>query len=171
MQKKYLLLVIFLGFFAGLVAYEITYPPFSTDAEKIGNYEVQVSTIPSAPNVGKDTEIHFLVLDQNGRQVNKIRMGLKIYHNGVLMKEFSQGDHPGAWDIDYVFQEPGNYVFRVGMFDMNTGNIEPYMFNITALDPYLSIFPVLLIAGAGCAAGIIVAILIFTKRTQPKFRY
>ena len=171
MQKKYLLLVIFLGFFAGLVAYEISYPTFSTGAEKIGNYEVQVSTIPSAPNVGKDTKIHFLVLDQNGKQVNKIRMGLQIYHNGDLMKEFSQDDHPGAWDMDYVFQESGNYVFRVGMFDPNTGNIEPYVFNITALDPYSLIFPVLIIAGAGCAAGIIIAILIFTKRARPKFRY
>ena len=171
MQKKYLLLVIYFSFFAGLVTYEIMHPSFSTDAAKVGNYEVQVSTTPSVPNVGGDTKIHFVVLDQNGNQVDKIRMGLEIYYNDNLMKEFPPNDYPGAFDIDYTFQEPGNHVFRTEIFDPDTGNIELYEFNITTLSLYASIFVVLVIAGVGGAGGIVIAILIFAKRTRPSSRY
>lgn len=170
MKKKYLLLVVYFSFFAGLVTYEIMHPTFSTDATKVGNYEVQVSTTPSVPNVGDDTKIHFLVLDQNGNQVDKVRMGLKIYYNDNLMKEFPPSDYPGSLDIDYVFQEPGNHVFMAEIFDPDTGNMELYEFNITTLGLYASIFVVLVIAGVGGAGGIVIAILIFAKRTPPRSR-
>jgi hypothetical protein len=168
MKKKYLLLVVYFSFFAGLVTYEIMHPTFSTDATKVGNYEVQVSTTPSVPNVGDDTKIHFLVLDQNGNQVDKVRMGLEIYYNDNLMKEFPPSDYPGSLDIDYAFQEPGNHVFMAEIFDPDTGNMELYEFNITTLGLYASIFVVLVIAGVGGAGGIVIAILIFAKRTPPR---
>ncbi|MGI0087565.1 MAG: hypothetical protein ACREBI_06355 [Nitrosotalea sp.] len=171
MQKKYLLLVVYFSFLAGLVTYEITHPSFSTDSAKVGNYEVQVSTTPSVPNVGDDTKIHFLVLDQNGNQVDKIRMDLKVYYNDNLMKEFPPNDYPGALDIDYTFQEPGNHVFRAEIFDPHTGNVGVYEFNITPLGLYTSIFVVLVIAGVGGAGGIVIAILISTKRTRSRSRY
>ncbi|MGI0102034.1 MAG: hypothetical protein ACREA7_05495 [Nitrosotalea sp.] len=171
MQKKYLLLVVYFSFFTGLVTYEIMHPSFSTDSARVGNYEVQVSTTPSVPNVGDDTKVHFLVLDQNGNQVDKIRMGLKIYYNDNLMKEFPPNDYPGALDIDYTFQEPGNHVFSAEILDMHTGNVEVYEFNITPLGLYVSIFLVLVIAGVGGAGGIVIAILIFAKRPRPSSRY
>ncbi len=171
MQKKYLLLLVYFGFFVGLVSYEITNPPFSRDAAKVGNYEVQVSTTPSVPDVGKDTEIHFLVLDQNGKQVDKVRIGLQIYHDDDLMKEFPPADYPGAWDVDYVFQEPGNHVFKVALFDSSTDSIDSYAFNITTLGLDAAMFIVLVIAGVGGAAGIVIAILLFAKKTRPNFRY
>lgn len=171
MQKKYLLLVVYFSFFAGLVTYEIMHPSFSTDAAKVGNYEVQVSTTPPVPNVGSDTKIHFLVLDQNGNRVDKIRMGLKIYYNDNLIKEFPPSNYPGALDIDYTFQEPGNHVVRTEILDPHTGNVGIYEFNITTLGLYTSIFLVLVIAGVGGAGGIILAILIFTKRTRSRSRY
>ncbi|MGI0047243.1 MAG: hypothetical protein ACREBB_08655 [Nitrosotalea sp.] len=171
MRKKYLLLIIYFGFFVGLVSYEILNPSFSRDDAKIGNYEIQVSTTPSVPDVGKNTVIHFLVLDQNGNQVDKVRMGLKIYHDDDLMKEFPAANYPGAWDVDYVFQEPGNHVFSVDLFDLSTGNINSYEFNITTLSLYSSMFIVLVIAGVGGAVGIVIAILLFGKRARPSFRY
>ncbi len=171
MKKKYLLLMVYFSFFVGLVTYEILHPPFSSDAAKVGNYEVQVTTTPSVPDVGKDTKIHFLVLDQNGNQVDSVRMGVKIYHDDDLTKEFPPAKYPGAWDADYVFQEPGNHVFKVDLFDSNSGQVSSYEFNITTLSLYTSIFIALVIAGVGGAAGIVIAILVFTKRTRPNFRY
>src|SRR5579885_3032458 len=159
MKKKYLLLMVYFSFFVGLVTYEILHPPFSSDAAKVGNYEVQVTTTPSVPDVGKDTKIHFLVLDQNGNQVDSVRMGVKIYHDDDLTKEF-----PPA-------QDPGNHVFKVDLFDSNSGQVSSYEFNITTLSLYTSIFIALVIAGVGGAAGIVIAILVFTKRTRPNFRY
>lgn len=171
MQKKYALLIVYFTFFVGLVTYEILHPPFSSDAAKVGNYEVQVTTTPSVPDVGKDTKIHFLVLDQNGNQVSNVRMGVKIYHDDDLTKEFPPANYPGEFDADYVFQEPGNHVFQVDLFDLGTGSMSTYTFNITTLSLYTSIFIVLVIAGVAGAGGIIIAILLFAKRTRPSFRY
>lgn len=171
MKKKYMLLMVYFAFFVGLVTYEILNPPFSQDAAKVGNYEVQVSTTPSVPDIGKDTKIHFLVLDQSGNQLDNVRMGVKVYYNDQLTKEFPQENYPGAWDADYVFQEPGNHVLKVDLFDPNTGTNYFYDFNITTLSLYSSIFLVLVIAGAGGASGIVIVILLLTRKTKPNFRY
>ena len=170
MRKKYLLLPVYFGFFLILVTYEILNPPFSSDSVKIGNYEVQVSTTPTVPDVGKDTKIHFRVLDQNGNQVDKFRMGLKIYFNDQLLQSFPPTDYPGTWDADYTFQEPGNHVLRAELFDLKTGNVDSYAFNITTLNLYESIFFVLVMVGVAGAVGIILAIIIFQKKVKPKYR-
>lgn len=171
MRKKfYVFLPIYFGFFLILTAYEVIYPPFSTDSAKIGNYEVQVSTTPSVPDVGKDTKIHFRVLDQDGNQVDKFRMGLKIYYNDQLMRDFPAADYPGRWDVDYVFQESGNHVFRADLFDLKAGNVDSYAFNITTLNLYQSIFFALVVSGIAGAVGIIMAIIIFQKKAKPKSR-
>ncbi|MGI0068617.1 MAG: hypothetical protein ACREAN_00010 [Nitrosopumilaceae archaeon] len=170
MRKKYLLLSVYFGFLLILVTYEILNPPFSSDSVKIGNYEVQVSTTPTVPDVGKDTKIHFRVLDQNGNQVDKFRMGLKIYFNDQLLQSFPPADYPGIWDADYTFQEPGNHVLRAELFDLKTGNVYSYAFNITTLNLYESIFFVLVMVGVAGAVGIIMAIIIFQKKAKPKYR-
>ena len=170
MRKKYLLLPVYFGFFLVLITFEIINPPFSSDSVKIGNYEIQVSTTPTVPDVGKDTKIHFRVLDQDGNQVDKFRMGLKIYFNDQLEQSFPAADYPGIWDADYIFQEPGNHVLRADLFDLKTGNVDSYAFNITTLNLYESIFFVLVIAGVAGAVGIILVIVIFQKKTKPKYR-
>ncbi len=171
MRKKfYLFLPLYFGFFLILTAYEVIHPPFSTDSAKIGNYEVQVSTTPSVPDVGKDTKVHFRVLDQDGNQVDKFRMEIKIFYNDQLLQDFPPADYPGTMDLDYIFQESGNHIFRINLFDLKTGNIDSYAFNITTLNLYQSIFNVLVITGIAGAAGIIIAIVIFQKKTKPKPR-
>jgi hypothetical protein len=170
MRKKYLLLLVYFGFLLILVTYEIMNPPFSSDSVKIGNYEVQVYTTPSVPDVGKDTKIHFHVLDQNGNQVDNFRMGLKIYFNDRLLQSFPPTNYPGIWDLDYIFQEPGNHVLRAELFDLKAGNVDSYAFNITTLNLYESIFFVLVMVGVAGAVGIILAIIIFQKKTKPKYR-
>ena len=171
MKKKYLLLLVYFGFFVGLVTYEVLNPPFSHDAARVGNYEVRVDTTPSAPAVGKETKIHFAVLDKEGNQVDNVRMGVKIYHDDDLVKEFQPATYPGSWNMDYVFTEPGNHVFEVNLYDPDTGKFDSYDFNITTLSLYTSIFMILVIIGVGAAAGIVIAILFMTKRSRPSFRY
>ena len=169
MRKKYLLLPVYFGFFLILVTYEIMNPPFSTDAVKIGNYEVQVSTTPTTPDVGKDTKIHFRVLDKDGNQVDKFRMGLGIYFNDQLEQSFQPEDYPGTWDVDYVFQESGNHVLRAELFDLKTGDVNSYIFNITTLNLYDSIFFVLVLSGVAGAGGIVLAIVIFQKKVRTRY--
>lgn len=166
MKKRfYLLLPIYLGFFVVLGVYEVYNPPFSTDSAHIGNYEVQIGTSPPVPEVGKDTQIHFHVLDENGNQVDKFRMGILIYHNYDLVKSIPLDDHyQGSWDLDYVFEESGNHVIRVDLVDLKNGGMLTYAFNVAVLNFVGTMFSYLIIAGIAGAVGILLAIAIFQRR-------
>ena len=170
-KKYYILLPVYFSFFVILGVYELVHPPLSTDSATIGNHEIQVSTTPAVPDVGKDTKIHFRVLDQEGNQVDTFRMGLKIYYNDQLLRVFPPADYPGTWDADYTFQEPGNHVFRADLYDLKSGDVDSYAFNITTLNLYGAIFTYVVIAGVAGAIGIIMAIIIFQKRTREKYKY
>lgn len=166
MKKRfYLFLPIYFSFFIGLGIYEVIHPPFSTDSTRIGNYEIKIETTPPVPETGKNTSIHFLVLDENGRPVDNFRMGLQIYHNDDLEVSFPPADHSsGRYDLDYVFQESGNHVIRVDLFDLKNGEILSHAFNVGVLNFYMNMFTYLVIAGLTGAAGIIIAIIIFQKK-------
>jgi hypothetical protein len=172
MKKRfYLLLPIYFSFFVGLGIYEIINPPFSTDSTRIGNYEIQVHTTPTVPEVGKDTKIHFLVLDKDEKPVDNFRMGLEIYHNDDLVRAIPPQDHVmGKWDVSYIFEESGNHVIRADLFDLKNGRILPYTFNIGILNFYNNMFTYLIIAGVSSTAGILIAITIFQRKLWTKRR-
>ncbi|MDE1831086.1 hypothetical protein [Candidatus Nitrosotalea okcheonensis] len=166
MRKRfYLLLPIYLSFFIGLGIYEIIHPPFSTDSSRIGDYEVQVGTTPPVPEVGKDTTLHFLVLDQNENPVDNFRMGVQIYYNDEIVGTFPPANHDyGKWDLDYTFKEPGNHVIRASLVDFKNGGTLSYTFNVGVLNFYMNVFTYLIIAGLSGAGGIVIAIILFQKK-------
>ncbi len=168
-KRYYLFLPIYCSFFIGLGIYEVIHPSFSSGSARIGNYEIQITTIPSIPEVGKDTKIHFHFMDQYGNDVEKFRMSLKIYYNDELMRTFSPSEYNnGNSDIDYVFEKSGNHVLRVNILDLKSGIVTDYAFNVTTLALYGTIFSDLIIAGVAGAIGIIIAIIIFQKKMRPK---
>jgi len=164
-KRFYLFLPIYLSFFIGLGIYEIVHPPFSTDSTRIGNYEIKIETTPPVPETGKDTVIHFLVLDENGTPVDKFRMGIQIYYNDNLQSSFPPDEHnSGRYDLDHVFEESGNHVIRVDLYDPQNDAVLSHAFNIGVLNFYMNVFTYLVIAGLAGAAGIIIAIIIFQKK-------
>ncbi len=166
MKKRfYLFLPIYFSFFVVLGVYEVIHPPFSTDSARIGNYEIKIETTPPVPETGKDTLIHFLVLDENGIPVDNFRMGIQIYHNDDLESSFLPADHSaGRYDLDYVFSESGNHVIRVDLFDLNSDQVLSHAFNVGVLNFYMNVFMYLVIAGVAGAAGIVIAIIIYQRK-------
>ncbi len=168
-KRFYIFLPIYLSFFVGLGVYEISHPPFSTDSTRIGDYEVKIETTPPVPEVGKDTILHFIVLDQNENPVDNFRMGVQIYYNDNIVSSFPPTDHDsGKWDLDYTFNEPGNHVIRVDLVDFKNGGMLSYTFNMGVLNFYMNLFMYLVVAGLAGAAGIIIAIILFQKKLWPK---
>jgi len=164
-KRFYLFLPIYFSFFVGLGVYEVIHPPFSTDSTRIGNYEIKIETTPPVPEIEKNTSIHFLVLDENGRSVDKFRIGIQIYYNDDLEKSFPPANHGlGRYDLDYTFKESGNHVIRVDLFDLKNGDVLSHAFNVGVLNFYMNIFTYLVIAGLTGVAGIIIAIIIFQKK-------
>ncbi|MDE1770600.1 MAG: FixH family protein [Thaumarchaeota archaeon] len=170
MKKRfYLFLPIYFGFFAVLGAYEVVHPPFSTDSTRIGNYEIKIETTPPVPEVAKNTQIHFLVLDQNGNPVDNFRIGIQIYYNDVLQSSFLPADHNlGRYDLDYTFSESGNHVIRVDLYDLKNGQILSHAFNVGVLNVYMNMFTYLVIAGVSGATGIVLSIILYQKKFKLK---
>ena len=168
-KRYYLFLPIYCSFFVGLGVYEVIHPSFSSDSARIGNYEIQITTMPTIPEVGKYTKIHFHFMDQYGKDVDKFRMSLKIYHNDDLLRSFPPTEYNGGNSFtDYVFEKSGNHVLRVDLLDLKSGTMTAYAFNVTVLALYGTIFSDLIIAGIAGAVGIIIAIVIFQKKMKPK---
>jgi hypothetical protein len=163
-KRFFLFLPIYLGFFVVLGAYEIIHPPFSTDSAKIGNYEIKIETSPAVPEVGKETKIHFQVLDENEIPLDKFRIGIQIYHNDDIVKSFPPTDYvSGRLDLSYLFKESGNHIIRADLFDLKTGEVLSYVFNVGVLNLYMNIFVYLIIAGLAGVSSIPIAIIIFQK--------
>lgn len=170
MRKRfYVFLPIYLSFFIILGIYEVSHPPFSTDSARIGDYEVKVETTPPVPEVDRDTTIHLLALDQDGKPVDNFRMGLEIYYNDNIVGSFAPSDHySGKWDLGYTFKEPGNHVMRVNLVDFKNGGVLSYTFNVGVLNFYMNVFTYLIIAGLVGAGGILLAIILFQKKIWPR---
>ena len=169
MKKRfYLFLPIYFSFFVGLGVYEINHPPFSSDSARIGDYEIKVGTTPPVPEVGKETVIHFQVLDENSKPVDNFRMGVQILYNDDTVKSVPPANHDfGNFDLGYTFKESGNHMIRVDLFDLKQGGVLSYTFNVGVLNFYMSVFTYLIIAGLAGAAGIILAIIIFQRKLWP----
>ena len=168
-KRYYILLPIYFGFFVVLGVYEISNPPFSTDSIKIGDDEIKLSTTPTIPEVGKETKIHLRILDQNGNIVDSFRMGLQIFHNDELLRSFPATTYSaGSWDVGYVFQESGNHVIRIDLYNLKTGGITSNAFNLGVSSFYNTMLAYLIIAGIAGAVGIVIAIFIFQKLYKKK---
>ena len=168
MKKRfYLFLPIYFSFFAILGLYEVVHPPFSTDSIRIGNYEIKIETTPPVPEAGKITEIHFLVLDQNGNPVDNFRMGVQIYYNYILQSSFLPEDHNlGKYDLHYTFTESGNHVIRVDLYYLKNGEVLSHAFNVGVLNVYMSMFTYLVIAGLAGAGGIVFGIILYQRKIK-----
>lgn len=166
MKKRfYIFLPIYLSFFAVLGVYEVIHPPFSTDSTKIGNYEIKIETTPPVPEAGKNTQIHFLVFDENEKPVDNFRMGVQIYYNDILQNSFLPADYnSGRYDLDHTFTESGNHVIRVDLYDLKRGEILSHAFNIGVLNFYMNVFTYLIIAGLAGAAGIVFVIILYQRK-------
>ncbi len=164
-RRFYLFLPIYFSFFVGLGVYEVIHPPFSTDSTNIGNYQIKIDTTPPIPEVGKNSVIHFTVLDTDGNPVDNFRMGLKILYNDDLLTSSPISDHQlGKWDFNYIFGESGNHVIRIEMFDLKSGQLLTHAFNLSVLSMYMNMFTYLVISGIAGAIGIVVAIMIYQKK-------
>jgi len=168
-KRFYIFLPIYCSFFVVLGGYEIIHPPFSSDSITIGENEIKIETDPAVPEVGKNTKIHLLVLDKNGNPLDSFRIGLQIYYNDNLLRTFTPSDHYlGKYDQDYIFNESGNHVIRIDLFDLKSDSVISHAFNIGVLNFYMELFKYLVIAGLAGASGIVIAIILFQRKISKK---
>jgi hypothetical protein len=142
---------VFLIIFSSPVFSEASAHSMFNSAESfIGDYRVQIATLPEIPITGDPMQILFRVSDVDFEEVDRFTMGIRIYYDDIQLDAIRPQSHEGGhWDMEYVLDRPGNHIFRVDLYDAaKDGGIVTYTFNISTQNPFGYIFIFSIAAGS-----------------------
>lgn len=153
----------------------------NSDSEAIGNYEVVVAPDTFNPTINQTTHIQFKVYNYNQGYyrdklnyaemgVNHFTMGVRVYHNDILMDEFLPQYHDGSsWNTNYTFTKSGNYVLKVDLYDVDkNNNVVTYIFNISVSNEFGPIFAYIIIAAAGAFTTVLIWMKLVMTKKKPQ---
>ena len=141
------------------------HPLFNSGEEWIGDYRIQIATLPEIPAVDEEIQVLLRVVDADFQELDQFTLGIRIFYDGeqidAIMPKTYQNGHV---EMDYFFENSGNHVFRVDLYDVSKdGQPLTYTFNLSAQNPFGFIF-----IGAVTMGGIMTAIIFiyvyFSKR-------
>ena len=121
---------------------------FNSAESTIGNNRVQIATDPEFPSAGQKAKILMHVTDLELNDVKQFVVGIRIFYNDKQVDGIPpQTIEGGYWDFDYTFDEPGNHIFRVDLYDEN-GKAITHTFNMSTQSPFGYIFIYVIASGA-----------------------
>jgi len=146
------------------------HPLFNSGEEWIGDYRVQIATLPEIPNVGEKIQVLLRVVDADYQELDEFTLGIRIFYNeeqiDAVMPKVYQNGHI---EMDYVFELSGNHIFRVDLYDVSKdGQALTYIFNISAQNPFGYIFISAITMGGIMTAIIFVYVYLSKRRSKPK---
>jgi len=165
--------LVFLIFFSISTIYEVNAHSLFNSAEStIGDFRVQIATLPEIPSTDEKSQILLRVTDRDLNEVERFTMGIRIFFNGEQIDTIPPQSHAGGhWETDYVFENLGNHIFRVDLYDVaKDGGVITYTFNVSTQNPFGYIFIYSIAAGSiGFAAilGYIYLPKILKTRSKP----
>jgi hypothetical protein len=98
-------------------------------------------------------------------------MGVRFFYNDQQINAIAPESHKGGhYEIDYVWEKPGNHIVKVDLYDMK-GNpgILTYTFNMSTQSPFGYIFIMAITIGA-ITLGVVVAYVYLPKKIRFKSR-
>ena len=159
-KKMQMLKLIFL-FFAimpviNLIPEAEAHALFNSGEEWVGDYRVQIATLPEIPAVDEEIQVLFQVVDSDFQELDQFTMGIRVFYDGeqidAIMPQMYQNGH---MEMDYIFEMSGNHIFRVDLYNISQdGRVLTYTFNIGAQNTFGFIF-----IGAITMGGIMTAII------------
>jgi len=182
-KSSCLLLLLFFGLLGiPIIQGASAHSQLNSDSETIGNYEIQIATVPEIPAVNEPFKLEFRVLNyiqstnylnsfntQNS-EVDHFRMGVRVFYNDKLIDTIPPQSHNGGqWVLPYTFHESGNHVVEVDLYDAGkNGETLTYQFNVSALSIFGPLFIYIISAGGFGAFAIIIWALITKKRMKTR---
>ena len=159
-KKMQILKLVFLFFIIipmiNLIPEVEAHPLFNSGEEWIGDYRVQIATLPEIPAVDEEIQVLFQVVDADFQELDQFTMGIRVFYDGeqidAVMPKMYQNGH---MEMDYIFEMSGNHVFRVDLYDISDDGLPlTYTFNISSQNVFGFIF-----IGAVTMGGIMTAII------------
>lgn len=170
-MKRFFVLVFFVLLYISAISEATAHSMFNSAESTIGDYRVQIATLPEIPATGERSQILFRVTDLDLNEVDRFTMGVRIFFNGEQIDTIPPQSHErGHWDMDYVFKSSGNHIFRVDLYDAaKDGGVITYTFNVSTQNPFGYIFIYSIAAGSiGFAA--VIAYIYLPKKFRTKSR-
>jgi hypothetical protein len=161
-KKSVIWLILLICCSIQFVPYVSAHSLFNSAESTIGDYRVQIATLPEIPQTGEPMQILLRVTDLNLEEVDRFTMGVRIFYNdmqiGAVPPQSIQGGH---WEFYYVLDNPGNHILRADLYDAaKDGGIITYTFNISTQNPFGYVFIISITAGAIGLGGVIAYIYI-----------
>lgn len=142
---------------------------FNSAEETIGDYRVQVATLPEFPQIGEPSQILFRVTDKNLDEVDRFTMGIRVFFDDKQIDTIPPNSHQGGhWETNYVFENPGNHIFKVDLYDMENPGVTTYTFNMSTQSPFGYIFFISITIGATIFA-IVMGYIYLPKMLKSRF--
>ena len=182
-KSGYLLLLLFLNsLIIPTINNASAHSQLNSNSEAIGNYEVQIATVPEIPAANEPFKLEFRVLNYDSStnylnsfntqnsEVDHFRMGVRVFYNDKLIDTIPPQSHNGGqWVLPYTFHESGNHVVEVDLYDAGkNGETLTYQFNVSALSIFGPLFIYIISAGGFGAFAIIIWALITKKRMKTR---
>jgi len=141
------------------------HPLFNSGEEWIGDYRVQIATLPEIPAVNEEIQVLFQVVNTDFQELDQFTMGIRIFYDGeqidAVMPKMYQNGH---MEMDYIFEMSGNHVFRVDLYDVAVdGQPLTYTFNISSQNTFGFIF-ISAVTMGGIMTAIIFIYVYWSKR-------
>ena len=106
---RYILKVFILVFFifsgVPIISDAHAHSLFNSSEETLGDYRVQIATLPEFPQIGEKSEILIRVTDDDFNEVERFAMGMRIFFN----EEQVNNVQPAFRNTSYVFQQYSIY--------------------------------------------------------------
>ena len=173
-KKMQMLKLIFL-FFAimpviNLIPETEAHPLFNSGEEWIGDYRVQIATLPEIPAVDEEIQVLFQVVDGDFQELDQFTMGIRVFYDGeqidAIMPKMYQNGH---MEMDYIFEMSGNHIFRVDLYNISQdGRVLTYTFNIGAQNTFGFIFIGAITMGGIMTAIIFIYVYVSKRRAKSK---
>jgi len=173
-KKMQIMKLIFLFFFIipmfSLISDVDAHPLFNSGEEWIGDYRIQIATLPEIPAVDEKIQVLLRVVDADFQELENFTLGIRIFYDGeqvdAVMPTIYQSGHV---EMDYIFENSGNHVFRVDLYDLaKDGGTLTYTFNISAQNPFGYIFISAVTMGGIMTAIIFIYVYLSKRRSKPK---
>nr|AIF13543.1 hypothetical protein [uncultured marine thaumarchaeote KM3_62_H05] len=143
---------------------------FNSGEEWIGDYRIQIATLPEIPAVDEEIQVLFQIVDADFQELDQFTMGIRIFYDGeqidAIMPKMYQNGH---MEMDYIFEMSGNHVFRVDLYDIAAdGQPLTYTFNISSQNTFGFVFIGAVTMGGMMTAIIFIYVYVSKRRAKSK---
>jgi hypothetical protein len=138
--------------------------------QRIGNYDVEMTTEPKSPTVGgsSPTNILIRIAGVNGDHPSDVSIMMRLVKDGVVVQTTNPIIVPsGHYNHEFTFAQAGRYVLYVDLKDyIYSGEVLTFTFFINVSGPFDYLY--IAVPSAAVVAVGIVIILVFMKGKKKK---